>query len=355
MEDCLQVSTRLERTLLGAGQTVVRVPPKLTAGSRSAARTRGKSDSIDALAIARAALREPDLPVAILDGQFREVRLLVDHREDLVAARTQMQNRLRWHLHELEPGREPGLRCLDWSAYWTGWRPGWPDANHRCWCGWPASSFVRDIRAHTVRINELHKELSELVTPLAPRLLELPGCGVLTAAKLIGELGQVSRFRSESCLAMHAGVAPIPASSGKTTRYRLARGGNRQLNAALHRIALSQIRLGGPGSVYYHDDEATATSLYGFRGLPERPRRQLLACYALGADVAGYPRALLTRNHPVTGTIPEPRPPPEARLDAHPAARQRGLLDPAPALATLTAGRLHLSCLAPHHHKQDQQ
>lgn len=154
---------------------------------------------------------------------------------------------------------------------------------------------------------------------------------------------------------MHAGVAPIPASSGKTTRYRLARGGNRQLNAALHRIALSQIRLGGPGSVYYHDDEATATSLYGFRGLPERPRRQLLACYALGADVAGYPRALLTRNHPVTGTIPEPRPPPEARLDAHPAARQRGLLDPAPALATLTAGRLHLSCLAPHHHKQDQQ
>ena len=113
VEDCRQVSTRLERTLLGAGQTVVRVPPKLTAGSLSAARTRGKSDPIDALAIARAALREPDLPVATLDGQFREVRLLVDHREDLVAVRTQMQNRLRWHLHELEPGREPGLRCLD--------------------------------------------------------------------------------------------------------------------------------------------------------------------------------------------------------------------------------------------------
>ena len=149
VEDCRQVSTRLERTLLGAGQTVVRVPPKLTAGSRSAARTRGKSDPIDALAIARAALREPDLPVATLDGQFREVRLLVDHREDLVAARTQMQNRLRWHLHELEPGREPGLRCLDrycaldrLAAWLAGCEP---SVLVRL-----ASELVRDIRAHTV-------------------------------------------------------------------------------------------------------------------------------------------------------------------------------------------------------------
>lgn len=182
VEDCRQVSTRLERALLAAGQTVVRVPPKLTAGSRSAARTRGKSDPIDALAVARAALREPDLPAATLDGQFREVRLLVDHREDLVAARTQMQNRLRWHLHELEPGREPGLRCLDrycerdrlaaWLAECE------PSVLVRL-----ASELVADIRAHTVRINELQKELSALVKPLAPRLLELPGCGVLTTAK----------------------------------------------------------------------------------------------------------------------------------------------------------------------------
>jgi transposase len=273
VEDCRQVSTRLERTLLGAGQTVVRVPPKLTAGSRSVARTRGKSDPIDALAIARAALREPDLPVATLDGQFREVRLLVDHREDLVAARTQMQNRLRWHLHELEPGREPGLRCLDrycaldrLAAWLAGCEP---SVLVRL-----ASELVRDIRAHTVRINELKKELSELVTPLAPRLLELPGCGVLTAAKLIGEVGQVSRFRSESCFAMHAGVAPIPASSGKTTRYRLARGGNRQLNAALHRIALSQIRLGGPGSVYYQRRRGNGdTTMEAMRALKRRLAR----------------------------------------------------------------------------------
>jgi transposase len=137
-----------------------------------------------------------------------------------------------------------------------------------------ASELVRDIRAHTVRINELHKELSELVTPLAPRLLELPGCGVLTAAKLIGEVDQVSRFRSESCFTMHAGVAPIPASSGKTTRDRLARGGNRQLNAALHRIALNQIRLGGPGSVYYQRRRCNGdTTMEAIRALKRRLAR----------------------------------------------------------------------------------
>jgi transposase len=86
---------------------------------------------------------------------------------------------------------------------------------------------------------------------IAPRLLALPGCGPLTAAKLVGETANASRFRSEACFAMHAGAAPIPASSGKTHRHRLARGGNRQLNAALHRIAVTQIRLRGPGRDYY--------------------------------------------------------------------------------------------------------
>jgi transposase len=273
VEDCRQVSTRLERTLLAAGQTVIRVPPRLTAGSRSVARTRGKSDPIDALAIARVALREPDLPTATLDGPIREVRLLVDHREDLVAARTQMQNRLRWHLHELEPGREPGLRCLD--RYCELDRlAAWLASCEQTVLVRLASELVRDIRAHTVRINALRKELAALVTPLAPRLLALPGCGVLIAAKILGEVGRIDRFRSESCFAMHAGVAPIPASSGKTTRYRLARGGNRQLNAALHRIAVSQIRLGGPGSVYYQQRRTRGdTTMEALRALKRRLAR----------------------------------------------------------------------------------
>jgi transposase len=111
VEDCRHLSRRLERDLLAAGEQIVRVPPKLMANARSAARSFGKSDPIDALAVARAAWREPDLPVAKLDGQEREVRLLVDHREDLVGERTRMINRLRWHLHELSPAtHQPSAR-----------------------------------------------------------------------------------------------------------------------------------------------------------------------------------------------------------------------------------------------------
>src|SRR5713101_9125609 len=112
LEDCRHVSRRFEADLLLAGEVVVRVPSKLTGGARKVARTTGKSDPIDALAVARAALREPDLPVARLDGPSREVRLLLDHREDLVGERTRTQNRLRWHLHELEPEIEIPARML---------------------------------------------------------------------------------------------------------------------------------------------------------------------------------------------------------------------------------------------------
>lgn len=82
------MSRRLEADLLAAGEMVLRVPPKMMAGVRRSARTRGKSDPIDALAVARAALREPELPTARLDGPSREIRLLVDYRERLIRERT---------------------------------------------------------------------------------------------------------------------------------------------------------------------------------------------------------------------------------------------------------------------------
>jgi transposase len=105
IEDCRHLTRRLERDLIAAGESVVRVCPKLMADVRDSARTYGKSDPIDALAVARAALREPDLPVARLDGVERELRLLVDHREDLVAERTRIISRAA-----LAPARtRPGL------------------------------------------------------------------------------------------------------------------------------------------------------------------------------------------------------------------------------------------------------
>jgi transposase len=119
IEDCRHLTRRLERDLIAAGESVVRVPPKLMAHIRDSARTYGKSDPIDALAVARAAPREPDLPLAHLDSVERELRLLVDHREDLVAERTRIISRLRWHLHELHPGWTPPTKIDRTSAFDT--------------------------------------------------------------------------------------------------------------------------------------------------------------------------------------------------------------------------------------------
>jgi transposase len=184
-----------------------------------------------------------------------------------------MQSRLRWHLHDLDPELDPPARGLDLTKHL--------DRLQARLELLPASTTRRialeqltDIRALTRRINGLEKELAELVRTQAPQLLTLPGCGVLTAAKLLGETANPTRFRSEARFAMHAGVAPIPASSGRTTRHRLARGCNRQLNAALHRIAVTQVRLDGPGRTYYQRRTATGdTTTEALRALKRRLAR----------------------------------------------------------------------------------
>src|SRR5438309_1047037 len=91
-------------------------------------------------------------------------------------------------------------------------------------------------------IDALERELATMSAQMAPALLELPGCAGVTAAKLLAEIGPIGRFQSDAQLARHGGVAPLQASSGRTQRHRLDRGGNRQLNCALHRIAITQAR-----------------------------------------------------------------------------------------------------------------
>lgn len=240
LEDCRHLTRRFERDLLVAGEAAVRVPTRLMAGARQGGRQQGKSDPIDALAVARAALREPDLPVVRLDGEARELRLLVDHRDDLVNERTRLQSRLRWHLHELFPGLEIAPRALrryhvmdnvqEWLAGVAGTLAG------------IARELLVRCRELTMRVNELERQIAILVRRLAPSLLTLPGCGVLTAAKIVGEAAGAGRFRSKAAFARWNGTAPIPVWSGNKTRHRLTRGGNRQINAALHRIAITQFR-----------------------------------------------------------------------------------------------------------------
>jgi transposase len=251
IEDCRHVSGKLERFLLARGERVVRVPPKLMAGRRRGSREAGKSDPIDALAVARAALEEgiDTLPVAVLDGPAREIKLLLDHREDLVCERTRIQNRLRWLLHDRWNELELPAGCLD--------RLVWLDRLAGRLARSPQDADVRVMRAQIRRIKELvreanalERELRLLVRGLQPRLLALPGVGTLTAAKLIAEVAGIGRFRSEAKLARLAGIAPIPASSGNHNRVRLHRGGNRQLNAAFHRVAVTQVRIHPPAQNY---------------------------------------------------------------------------------------------------------
>jgi transposase len=253
IEDCRHVSGRLERFLLGRGERVLRVAPKLMAGVRKTAREPGKSDPTDALAVARAALREglETLPAAQLDERSLEIRQLVDHRERLVGQRTALINDLRWHLHDLDPTFEVPARRLS-SRRWqqqiarklSRQRPG---VRVRI-----ARDELKRIRELTTTIEALYRELATLVTAYRPALLWLPGCGVLCAAKAIGETGPAQRFATASKYARITGSAPVPASSGNHTRHRLDRGGNRQLNAVLHRIAITQIRSHPPARDYYH-------------------------------------------------------------------------------------------------------
>jgi transposase len=244
VEDCRHVTARLERALLGAGERVIRVPPGLTGESRKATRTPGKSDPIDARAVALAAIREgiESLPVAFLDEQAHEIRVLCDYRDQLMNERVRLINRLRWHLVRIAPHLEAqlgpealkGPRIRSRLARQLGQLP--------------ASTELRVAKAQLRRINEITKEQKELFAELtaliqahAPQLLQQRSIGTVTAAVIIGRTAGAQRFRSEACFARHAGTAPIPASSGKTVRHRLHRGGDRQLNRAIHIIALGRI------------------------------------------------------------------------------------------------------------------
>src|SRR5215207_4803751 len=260
LEDCRQLTRALERELIAAGEELVRVPPKLMAPERRAGRQRGKSDPIDALAVARAALREPRLSRPRPDEQpFRELKLLVDHRDDLVDERRRAQQRLRWHLHQLDRSLAVPAKALD--------RPAQLDRVGRWLARQPAELQVRLARQLVARcrsltrtISELDRELEQRTAETAPALLELPGCGALTAAKLLAEIGPIGRFQSDAQLARHSGVAPLEASSGRVQRHRLDRGGNRQLNCALYRIAITQARIHPAARAYLERKQAEGKS-----------------------------------------------------------------------------------------------
>lgn len=211
----------------------MRVPPHLMAQTRASARTRGKSDPIDALAVARAVLREPGLPVASYDEVSRELKLLVDRRENLVSHRSATMNRLLWRIHELDPSRAPKPASLGRAK------------THRELRAWLTTQLglvaelardeLADIIVLTDQIDALERRIALRVRANAPSLLTIFGCKELTAAKVVGETAGVVRFRNEAAFARYAGLAPTPRSSGGTrVALRTSRSGNRQLHTAIY-------------------------------------------------------------------------------------------------------------------------
>src|SRR3984957_12828821 len=242
IEDVRHVAGGLERFLLDHGETVVRLSPRLMADARRGSRERGKSDPIDGLAIARAALREgvETLPTARLAGPELEIRLLGLHRERLVGARTRMINELRWQLHDLWPEWELPPRALihpTWQAKISR-RLGRAERSVRVQI---ARDMIRRVRELTQTIADLRDQLAGLVAQTAPALLAERGVGVLLAAKFIGEIAGVRGFQTDAQLARLAGCASIPVSSGRTDRHRLDPGGNRRLNSAFYMLAIIRI------------------------------------------------------------------------------------------------------------------
>jgi transposase len=293
LEDCRHVSGALERFLIGRGERVVRVSTRLMATSRRSSRERGKSDRIDAIAVARVALATgiETLPTAALAGPELDIRLLVDHRERLVRARSALNNDLRWHLHDLWPELAlPGgaLFSTKWSIR-IGRRLARAEQTMRVRI---ARDELRRLRELTPAIKTLEAEISQLVAAVAPQLLAEPGCGPLTAAKLVGEIAGADRFASDAKLARAAGLAPIPVSSGRTDRHRLDRGGNRQINAAIHRIAVTRGRCHEQTRDYLARKKAEG-----------KTQRDAIRC--LKRHLARRIWQLL-RAHPVPGTPPSP-------------------------------------------------
>lgn len=226
------------RFLLAAGLPAIEVPPQLSHRERQRTRRAGKSDPGDALAIARVTLREAELPPVRLADASRELKLLVEARDDLAAEATRVRNRLHADLVVIAPGYSAVATNLVAEKYRRA-----------------VANILRRMpgvqaelaRGRLGRLGELAIELRGLDRQIAARvaghpLLTLWGAGPLVTAKLVGEIGDISRFRSADAFAMLAGVAPIPASSGQTSRMRLNRGGNRQINRALHGIVLAQVR-----------------------------------------------------------------------------------------------------------------
>ena len=228
----------LAKALLAEGLDVREVPPKLSVRERRRGRRLGKSDPLDALAIARVTAREEKLPPVAKPALCEELGVLCDYRDELVTRRSAIANRLHCDLSVICPGYTSTCRSLVSGAALTrvtyllrGQHSARADVARR---------RIAELRRLDLEIKARTREIATLVRITGSHVVEIKGVGPLLGARILAEVGDIRRYPTSSHFASANGTAPIPASSGKVVRYRLNRGGNRRLNRALHYVALVQ-------------------------------------------------------------------------------------------------------------------
>jgi len=243
------------RLVLAGGLQVVEVPTLLTSRERSSRPAQGKTDPVDALAIARITAREPGLPpVRLAVGAAADLRALCDYRTQLIGERTALANRTHAELHGLLPGyhtQVPRLTAPTFIAAAQALLAG--DQRIR----------AEVTRRRLTRLAELTAEIKDVTALIAAAVQQqdtgltgLYGVGPVTAATILGEVVDIRRYRSRHAFAAANGTAPVPASSGRTARHRLNRSGNRTLNRVLYTMAITQIRADTEGRAYYQRKRA---------------------------------------------------------------------------------------------------
>ena len=242
--------------LVSAGVEVVEVPPQMTARARRGQRTRTKSDRADAVLVARIGVREDDLPSPRLEGPIEDLRCVVFYRRELVAAQNRDINRLHADLVQIRAGyrQKTGGPFTSPKVLTRVTRLLHADTTTRAGI---ARRRVNSIRRLGRQVADLDTQIGDLVTQTGTTLVDIYSVGDLTAAEILAEVGDPGRYTTKAKFAMASGTAPLEASSGRIRRHRHNRGGNRQLNRALHSIARTQIsRPGTEGRLFYERVQA---------------------------------------------------------------------------------------------------
>ncbi|MEO3931084.1 IS110 family transposase [Micromonosporaceae bacterium B7E4] len=270
VEGCNGIGRHIAQRLVADGETVVDVPAKLSARVRVFDTGQGrKTDPVDAHSVAVAALRAKGLRQVTVDDVTVALRLLVDHRDGLGHARTDLLNRIHKLLLELLPGgAKKFLSAAQARTLLNTIRPRDLVGRTRRRL---ASELITELVQVDKKIKAANKELTELVETTGSSLQDLNGIGPSGAARLIGDVADISRFASRGHFASWNGTAPLDASSGDQQRHRLSRAGNRRINRALHIMAVVQLRHDTKGRAYYQRKLAAGkTPMEAMRALKRR-------------------------------------------------------------------------------------